>query len=68
MTGSPAKAAFATLATVVELVFGVLTGILLLSLVPGDEVHTNVVGALVLATLTGAVYAVASVYRRRAGA
>lgn len=65
MNGSLAKGALVTLATVAELVFGFLTGLLLLSLVPGDGVHANVLGALVLAAVTGGAFFAARTYRIR---
>jgi hypothetical protein len=41
-------------ATAGQLVFGVLTGILVLGLIPGDKVGFNVIGSLVLCVITGA--------------
>lgn len=69
MTKTRAAGGFlVTLALVAELVFGFLTGLFLLSLVPGDGVHANALGALVLAVLTGAAFLAARSYRTRRGA
>lgn len=49
----------------VELVSGVLAGLLLLGLVPGDGVNFNVLGSLVLFVPCALVFLAASRYRKR---
>lgn len=51
------------LAIALELIFGFLTGLLILGLVPADGVDFNVVGSLVLAVPCAAVYWAAHRYR-----
>lgn len=52
------------LAITLELVFGFLTGLLILGLAPRDGVDFNVLGSLVLAVPCGALYLVARRYRK----
>lgn len=54
-------------ATAGQLVFGVLTGILVLGLVPADGVDFNVVGSLLLCVVTGPAALGCWLYRRAHG-
>jgi hypothetical protein len=54
--------ALLSLAIVAELVFGFLTGLLILGLVPADGVDFNVVGSLVLMVPCAVVYHLAGKY------
>lgn len=53
-----------SVAIIVELVFGFLTGLLILGLVPADGVDFNVLGSLVLMLPCAALYHLAGRYLR----
>lgn len=48
-----------------ELVFGVLSGILLIGLIPGDGLDFNVLGSLVVLAVTGGLYFLFSHLRKQ---
>lgn len=51
-------------ATAGQLVFGVLTGILILGLIPQDKVDFNVLGSLVICVVTGVATGACWLFRR----
>lgn len=53
-----------TLAILVEVLAGLVAGIMILGLVPGDEIEVDTVGALVVAALAGTVSYLAARYRK----
>lgn len=51
-------------AIVVQVAAGLIAGVMLLGLLPGDSIEVNTVGALVIAALAGASYYGARAYRK----
>lgn len=51
-------------AVVVQVLAGLLGGIMVLGLIPGDRLNVNTVGAVVIAALSGLAYLGARAYRK----
>lgn len=50
---------------IVQMASGILAGLLIVGLVPGDNVNFNVLGSLILLTPVAAIFIAATLYRRR---